>query len=129
MYITPEQLNAVYPDETSDLTLEAIELAIEAGEGEVNGLLSRQYTVPFSLPLPPLLLSIVIDVVRYRLYAQGRPYNDELNKDVYYRYANAIEKLKKMVSGELSLSGEDVTVRTFEAVMIAPNAPRGWSKL
>jgi len=129
MYITPEQLNAVYPDETSDLTPEAIELAIEAGEGEVNGLLSRQYTVPFSLPLPPLLLSIVIDVVRYRLYAQGRPYNDELNKDVYFRYANAIEKLKKMVSGELSLSGEDVTVRTFDAVMIAPNAPRGWSKL
>lgn len=129
MYITPEQLNAVYPDETSDLTSEAIELAIEAGEGEVNGLLSRQYTVPFSVPLPPLLLSIVIDVVRYRLYAQGRPYNEELNKDVYFRYANAIEKLKKMVSGELSLSGDDVTVRTFEAVMIAPNVPRGWSKL
>lgn len=129
MYVTPEQLNAVYPDETTDLTPEAIELAIAAGEGEVNGLLARRFTVPFELPLPPLLASLILDVVRYRLYSQGRPYNEVLSKDVYYRYANAITQFGKMVSGELNLSGDNLAVRSYDAVMISPNAPRGWSGL
>ena len=71
---------------------------ISEAEGEVDGYLCKQYSVP--LPSPPAIIkAICLDIVVYRLYGrrEGTP------EDVEKRYQNAIRYLEKVSKNQVSL--------------------------
>ncbi len=75
----------------------------DGAEGEVNSYLARRYAVPIDLtthlPVSPLLKSITLDIVEYRLHARRR----EIPDDVVAKRTAATVWLQKVARGDVSL--------------------------
>lgn len=135
MYLTAIELQNLYgADELTDVPTEQIDLALAAAEAEVNGVLSTRYLVPFAEgAAPDLIKTIVADLARYRIYGNGRPYNQDLTSDVNSRYKNAWKLLEKLGSGGLVLPGAESVVQTAAKFETPPhpldnffNDMKGW---
>ena len=68
-------------------------------DAEIDGYLSRRYTLPLAQPFPPSLVRLACSMVRYFLFKDGAP------EVVSKNYEYAISLLKKMANGDVLLAG------------------------
>lgn len=81
------------------LDREALELAIGYASSEVDSYLAGRYAVPLATPVPPVVMMVTADIVRYRLTS-----GDVSEKDpVAARYKTTVAWLRDVASGVVSL--------------------------
>ena len=78
---------------------EALETAIGYASSEVDSYLASRYAVPLADPVPPVVMMVTADIVRYRLTS-----GDVSEKDpIITRYKSTVAWLKDVASGVVSL--------------------------
>ena len=109
MYATVEDLVSLF-GEREVITLstkkkgnaidrEALETAIGYASSEVDSYLASRYAVPLADPVPPVVMMVTADIVRYRLTT-----GDVSEKDpIITRYKSTVAWLKDVASGVVSL--------------------------
>jgi phage gp36-like protein len=94
--------------------------AIEDAETEINGYLTKRYSLPLS-SVPPILQRLTCDIARY--YLSG----DRTTEQVRNRYTDVIRLLKSIASGEVMLEGASALasnpVGVNGAMFTAPSRP------
>ena len=132
MYATVEDLVSLFGEDeitvlsnrgTSDvLDRAAIETAIGYAGSEVDSYLSPRYAVPLAPPVPPVVMMVTADIVRYRLTS-----GDVSEKDpIVTRYKATVAWLKDVASGVVSLPcAGAVSGETSGSVEITPGQ-RDW---
>ena len=85
--------------QTGEADVSVISVACEDASAEVDGRISRRYSVPLT-SAPKLIRLLTCDIARYRLFAT-RPH-EEARK----RYEAAIAMLEEIASGALSLGAD-----------------------
>ena len=76
-----------------------VEKAILGAQGEVNGYLSKQYTVPLTLPVPDLIADLVAFLAIYRLRCARGMMCDGWEP----KYAQVMEYLDEIASGGIDI--------------------------
>jgi len=84
--------------DTGAIVSAVIDAALEAADVEIDGYLSRKYTLPLA-NTPPLLLHMAADIAIVSLYSRRGGPPEHWQK----RYENHIAFLGKVVSGEIAL--------------------------
>lgn len=64
----------------------------------IDSYLAARYTTPLN-PVPPLILGIAADILRYKLYDEAPP------KEVNARYKDAIKLLEQLRDGDITIPG------------------------
>ena len=81
------------------LNREALEAAIAYAASEVDSYLAARYAVPLADPVPPVVMMVTADIVRYRLTS-----GDVSEKDaIVARYKTTVAWLRDVASGVVSL--------------------------
>ena len=108
-YATQADLSALYGDaeliqlcnRTGGSTMDAPALAVlaralDSAESMVDGWVSTRYSLPLS-SVPALLVEVACDIARWRLYGQ-KP-----TEEVRARYEDAIDTLRAIAKGSITL--------------------------
>ena len=109
MYATPAQLTELFGEQETILlsthgsgdTVDtaALEQAIAYASSEVDSYLAGRCAVPLTGDIPPVVMMVTGDIVRYRLTG-----SDVSEKDpILTRYKAAVDWLKQVASGAVSL--------------------------
>ncbi|MFN3985735.1 MAG: gp436 family protein [Rhodocyclaceae bacterium] len=77
------------------IDVDAAELALADANAEVHSYIATRYPVPFD-PVPQLIVRLVCDIARYRLY------DDAVPEEIRNRYTDAVRILGRVASGEAS---------------------------
>lgn len=109
MYASPTQLIELFGEhEVSVLSTHgmgetvddaALTQAIEYASSEVDSYLAGRYSVPLSGAIPPIIMMVTADIVRYRL--TGADVSEK--SPILTRYKSAVDWLKNVASGFISL--------------------------
>ena len=84
---------------TGELDEAVISDALERASSEVDSYLASRYAVPLADPVPPVVMMVTADIVRYRLTS-----GDVSEKDpIITRYKSTVAWLKDVASGVVSL--------------------------
>lgn len=114
-------LNSITNITSADMLLFA-----EDAEAEVNGYLAKLYTVPVPGGAP-LLTSISTDVALYKLLSQRVVVNEAANKSsLPDRYKEALELLKSLANGEVTLVNSAGSVIDISAESAAWSSTMGY---
>lgn len=108
-YATVENLFSLFGEEeitllsnrgaSPELNREALEAAIAYAASEVDSYLAARYAVPLTDPVPPVVMMVTADIVRYRLTS-----GDVSEKDaIVARYKTTVAWLRDVASGVVSL--------------------------
>jgi len=92
-----------------------IENSVKNAESIVDGYCSPLYSVPF-VTVPKIITMITVDLAIYDLFSRGQQDMPEIRKE---RYNSAIDLLKKINSGLLSLDIKKIN----QTVFISSNKP------
>lgn len=76
--------------------------AIEDAEGEIDGYLAKRYSVPLT-PVPKVIAKFAKDIAVYNLYSRIGIDENEKEKNYLNRYKSAIDFLKLVTEGKVSL--------------------------
>ena len=76
--------------------------AIANADAEIDSYCGTKYTVPFTT-VPPILLTVSVDIAIYNLYARRRGAPDSIKE----RYKDRIAFLKSVSKGEATLGEDD----------------------
>lgn len=87
------------------------EAAIADACGEADAYLGVRYSLPVTAPVPVMLVAVVSDIARYRLY------DDRATEEVRKRYEDAVRWLRDVSRGAAVLSG--AAVATGDAAALA----------
>lgn len=79
------------------------EAAIADACGEVDGYLGVRYRLPIAAPVPVMLVAVVCDIARFRLY------DNRATEEVRKRYDDAVRWLRDVSRGVAVLPGADTT--------------------
>ena len=85
-------------DENDDLAAEGVAPAIAWASGMIDARLGRKYALPL-VTIPDLLREVCVDLAIVRRATTADRMTDELHR----RHAEALELLKEMSTGEISL--------------------------
>jgi phage gp36-like protein len=105
-YATEEDMKARCGDKEIEslvaaLGANAVAIALADAAAEIDGYLSRQYTLPLDAAArAPMLVWISCDIARYRLWIDK--VNDETDT-VYVRYKRAVKVLEDIAAGRAAL--------------------------
>ena len=126
MYATTEDLIDRYGErEIAQLTnvdgldvidVAAVERALDDANSEAHAYICARYPVPVQ-PAPVLLVRIVCDIARYRLYDDSAP--DEVRR----RYDDAVRMLRGIAAGEVSIAAVEDSPSHAQIAQIV-DAPR-----
>ena len=131
MYATVEDLVSLF-GEREVITLstkkkgnaidrEALETAIGYASSEVDSYLASRYAVPLADPVPPVVMMVTADIVRYRLTS-----GDVSEKDpIITRYKSTVAWLKDVASGRRSLNSRIAASRSSTRLGITSPSCRG----
>lgn len=91
-------------DRTDGLVIQqdVLARALSDATAEVDGYLATRYRVPLTL-VPQLLVRLVCDIARYRLY------DERTTEAVRQRYEDSVRMLKSISSGAVLLAGAELT--------------------
>lgn len=115
-----DALNAIIGDgyiedetERQEKILPIVTAAIEDAEGEIDGYLAKRYPVPLA-PVPKVIAKFAKDIAVYNLYSRIGIDESEREKNYLNRYKSAIDFLKLVMEGKVSLG-----VNTFDSGKVA----------
>lgn len=121
-YVTREELERRFgAEEIAQL------IDVESGDADdviadasalVDGYLGSLYQLPLSEPAPALVVSLVADVARYRLW------DDRAPSEVRRRYEDAIATLKDIAKGAIKLPAAPGATPTVENLGIIASTSR-----
>lgn len=110
--IKDDALNAIIgdtfiekPAKREKLVTPIIEGAIADADAEIDGYLTKRYRVPFS-PVPRVLNKFSKDIAIYNLYSRVGIDEDTDEKNYLNRYRAAIDFLKLVAEGKVSIGVE-----------------------
>ncbi len=91
-------------DRTEGLVIQqnVLERALVDATAEVDGYLATRYRLPLTV-VPQLLVRLVCDIARYRLY------DERTTEAVRQRYEDSVRMLKSLSSGAVLLAGAELT--------------------
>lgn len=91
-------------DRTEGLVIQqdVLDRALDDATAEVNGYLATRYRLPLAV-VPQLLVRLVCDISRYRLY------DERTTEAVRQRYEDSVRMLKSISSGAVLLAGAELT--------------------
>ncbi len=90
--------------------------ALADANAEAHGYIATRYPVPFS-PVPPLLVRVVCDIARYRLYDDAAP------EEVRKRYEDAARLLTRIADGSVSIGPPEASPSHPQTVAVVAPAP------
>jgi len=80
-----------------------VEGAIASASNVIDGYTQPRYPVPFPAPVPPVVLTIAVDLAVYNLFAR-RGFNEQsADKAVVDRYKAAIRLLERIQEGKAAI--------------------------
>lgn len=110
--IKDDALNAIIgdtfiekPAKRERLVAPIIEAAIADADAEIDGYLAKRYRVPFT-PVPRVLNKFSKDIAIYNLYSRVGIDEGTDEKNYLNRYRAAIDFLKLVAEGKVSIGGE-----------------------
>lgn len=118
---TPE-LQVATKGASDEMDRAALETAIICAGSEVDSYFSGRYAVPLADPIPPVVMMVTADIVRYRLTG-GDVSEKEL---VVTRYKATVAWLRDVASGVVSLPCAGTSEETSDGVVIDPGQ-RDWT--
>ena len=109
------------------LTPDQVQLAIDDAQAEVDGRLRSRYVVPFTAPVPDLVVSITIDIAAYLVSLTFYQEKDMKDTDpAVRRYKRACCLLGDIAAGYVVLDADDTDSSSpSTAVVGTPIDPHG----
>lgn len=81
---------------------DVLDRALDDATAEVDGYLATRYRLPLAV-VPQLLVRLVCDIARYRLY------DERTTEAVRQRYEDSVRMLKSISTGAVLLAGAELT--------------------
>lgn len=84
-----------------------VEAEIANADSQIDAMIGGRYTVPFEVPVPPLIHNLSIDIAAYLSdlrFRGAKEYANELNP-FYLRYQRALQLLNSVAMGDLDIPG------------------------
>ena len=110
IYATADEIRRRYPKlfETLGIPSGEVEAVIEDVQNEIDGILGTKNTIPFTVPVPPLVRIIAKDLASFRVF-RSRFINEQPNQSdwVDKLQATANKYLDELTKGDLKLTTAD----------------------
>jgi phage gp36-like protein len=102
-YLTKEYLISLFgAEEVEEMTDERFQLIFSSVSSRIDDAVRRY--LPFEEVVPPILISIAVDIARYDIVADGRIYDEIKLNGLYRRYKDALSFLDAIRNGSVDLN-------------------------